>query len=358
MFTRLKQFTLVATLGILLSVAFAGTAVATPQGNFAVSSTRIVVGESITVTDTSTGTEGYEVSYEWAKTGYPNFDVRAGSPECLNANCSQAQWTYSSSGTYQINEQLTWPGCSSMQGTCTGASNAVVVVDPADAPAPIILDSPTTVSLPTVLDVASPKPHLRFGGCIQPALHGSEAEFCEPYLIKRVGPDAGGLYHYRFRFPMANPGVVELTFVAWNTNPEHADGQTFTLNVTGNAYRFGDVRSCYWRKALNSEGKPVQFGNRPVESVYDLYFYSVMDSRVVAKLQVRQNGRWVTRKTREGLFSTHLAAGQRVYSPWNRKHMRIHFDPPGNDRRITYEIKHGRKLLKRGNLSKQACTVP
>lgn len=342
----------IAVLGVVfLGVAFAGTAQADPQVSFTVSPQRAVVGEPITVTDTTSNPEGHELTYEWAKTGFP-YDVQAGSPECLNAECSQAQWSYSSPGTYEVTQLVNWPGGEG------GSYQRVTVVSAIEAPAPIILNGPTTVSLPTVLDVMSPKQRLINGGCAQPALHGSEWEFCHQYLIKRVGPDPNGFYHYRLRLPMAYPGTVELTFVAWNQDPKQADVQTFTITVTGNAYRFGDVRSCYWPKLRRLDGGLKQRGIRPIRHVYDLHYYAAINSRVVAKLQARQGKRWVTKKATREQF----ALNKRDLSPWTRRSIQAHFGPKQRldrkDWRAIYEIRKGRKLLKRGHLSKRRCTKP
>ena len=351
----MKRFTLIALLGVLLSVAFAGTAQASPEVSFTVNPNRVVVGQPITVVDTTSNPEELELTHEWAKAGFPNYDVRAGSPECLNANCSQARWTYSSPGTYEIDELVSWPGA---PDGGISAEQKITVVSALDAPAPIVLNGPTTVGLPQVLDVMSPKPHLKTGGCAQPVLKGTEWEFCEQYLVKRVGPDASGFYHYRFRLPMAYPGTVELTFVAWNESPEHADIQTFTINVTGNAYRFGDVRSCYWPTLLNPEGDPETFGGaRPIRDICELHYYAAMNSRVEVKLQAKEESRWVTKKVKKAEFRV----STKTLSPWTRRDLRARLIPAnllGKNQRVIYEIKQGRKLLKRGNLSKRRCTWP
>ncbi len=356
MFTRIKQGMLVATLGaVLLSVVFVGTAVATPAVSFTVSPSRVVVGGTVTVTDTTSNPDGYTLTYKWAKTGYPNYDVQAGSPECLNANCSQAQWTYSSSRTYEITELVSWPGAPD-GGIST--YQTVTVVDPSDAPAPIILNGPTTVSLPTVLEMLSPKTHLDYQ-CTQPALAGSDWESCGGNLIGRTGPDSGGLYHYRFEFPMANPGTVELAVSAWTTDSQHADGQTFTLNVTGNAYTFGSVHSCLYPVRLTANGQVQHALNgQPIRNVYSLYYYAAMNSHVAVMLQVRRSNRWVTVKHKEATFNIYPQSTGA--SPWTARYLRVRFGPPnllGRNRRAIYQIKHGRKLLKQGHLSTRACTV-
>lgn len=340
---------LVALVGMLLVsvIGFSGTASAEFYATFTVSPERAAVGETITVTDTTPNPEGLDFTYEWAKTGYPaSYDVRAGSPECLNADCSQAQWTYATPGMYEIRMAVKW---SSNPEDSKGTYQRVTIVAAGEAPAPILLASPTTVSLPTVLEVLSPKRHMRFGGCIQKNL-GEVAGYCEPYLIKRTGPDTGGFYHYRFRFVLVQPGPVEVGFSAWNKDPSQTDYQTFDLNVTGNAYRFGDVRSCHWPFLRKPNGDQVTTpGRLPVRNVYDLYFYSEKNARVTVSLQIREDGHWVTTQKRRKQFSG------LVYSPWSRKQMRIPFESPSSNRRITYEIKNGRKLLKRGMFSTKRC---
>ena len=317
----MKRFMI--TLGgvLLLSFAVPVVAQASPQVSFTVSPAHVVVGEPVTVTDTTSNPDGYELAYEWAKTGFPNYDVRAGSPECLNAMCSQARWTYSSPGMYEITELVSWPGA---PDGGISSYQRVTVVDPADAPAPIYLTTPTTVSLPTVLEAVSPKPHLQnerldrglvFGGC-KSALSESAWGVCEPYLIGRTGPDASGLYHYRFRLVMANPGVVELTFSAWNAPgrfpfeliPEYADTQTFTLNVIGNAYQFGDVRSCRYPNLMES------WMTEPLHNLFELDYYAAMNSRVTLGLEVRRGRRWVTVK--HAVFSFWVKSPRGISSPW------------------------------------------
>ena len=89
MFKRIKQFMLVAVLGVILSVVYSSTAQAEPTASFTMNPSRPVAGSPVTLTDTTSNPDGYELSYKWDKTGYLNYEVQAGSPECLNANCSQ-----------------------------------------------------------------------------------------------------------------------------------------------------------------------------------------------------------------------------------------------------------------------------
>lgn len=354
MFTRITQFMLVAVLGGILSVVlFSGTAIAAPVPSFTVTPERAAVGDPITVTSTTSNPEGLDLTYEWAKAGYPNYDVRVGSPECLNAECSQARWTYATPRLYGIELVIKWPGNSEGVGT----NKTVTIVAAGEAPAPIYLASPTTVSLPTVIEVRSPKRRMIPWGCQQVPLKGSYRESCKQYLVKRTGPDPEGFFHYRFRLPMAYPGVVELSFLAWNEDRSQADFKTFSVTVTGNAYRFGDVRSCYWPVLRNVENKRTTAPSGHSEHLYDLFFYSEKDVRVTVDFQVRKGDRWVTTRRRQETFSSRLSSDGQVYSPWSRKQVRVRFEPPTSDRRLTYQIKNGRTLLKRGTFSTTRCRV-
>ena len=341
---------LVALVGILLiSFAVPVVAQADPVASFTVSATQIVVGESVVATDTSSNPEGKELTYEWSS---GNVIAKADSPECLNANCSQVRFTYSSVGSFIITERVKWPGSPG-----SSVFQEIKVVEASEAPAPIILNGPTTVSLPTVLDVMSPKPNMR-SACIQPALRGSEWEVCQLYLIKRVGPDPSGFYHYRFRFVMANPGTVEVIFGAWNVREGAANSQIFTMNVTGNAFRFGDVRSCYWPRLKNDEGKIIGSGWRTT-NVYELRYYAAMDSRVVVKLQLREDHRWVTVERQSATWDG--IAGFRL-SPWTMRYIRAAFGPKyyrsTKPHRALYQIRHGKRVLKQGQLTKKRrCTA-
>lgn len=367
--THIKQFVLVVVLGVLLGTFFAGTASAAPpqpQVKITTSSSPCTAPCTVTL-EAVVEPNGETYSFAWDKESsdqqsvdnrfqynpmqyfYP--DVVAGSPECQNADCSKAQWIYSApsqTGAYGIKVMVTSQSGYSVNTT------GVVVIDPADAPAPIYLASPTTVGLPTVVEALSPKQHMKVD-CFQPEFRGSENEVCELYLVKRTGPDASGLYHYQFRFVLANPGLVEVGFSAWNTG--NTDRQVFSLTVTGNALEFGDVRSCYWRKVLNEDGKPLTRG-RLTEHVYDLYYYSMKPTRAVVKFQVKKDGRWVTKRSKAVKFAPTFGPGIDYSTPWRRKHLRVDFGPPKPGQRVTYQIKNGRELLKQGILSKRACTVP
>lgn len=344
----------VVLVGILLTgFAVPAVAQAEVQASFTVSPQRVVVGEPVTVTSTTSNPDGYELTYKWAKT-WADYDVQAGSPECLNADCSQARWTYDSPGEHGITLLVSWPDA---QDGGKSTSQRVTVIPASEAPAPIILNGPTTVGLPTVFDVMSPKPHME-AGCFQPALRGSEWESCEQYFVKRTGPDAGGYYHYRFRLPMANPGAVELTFIAWNDDQAYADLQTFTVNVTGNSYRFGDVRSCYWPTLKNREGEIIGGGWR-TRNVYELRYYAAMNSRVVVDLQLREGRRWVTVERQSAVWQG--IAGFKL-SPWTMRYIRAAFGPKHyrstKPRRALYQIKRGKKILKKGQLTKKRqCTT-
>ena len=238
----------------------------------------------------------------------------------------------------------------------------VTVVNPAEAPAPIVLTTPTTVSPPTVLEALSPKPHL-VGRCSGRAIPGMGWSRCEPYLIGRAGPDGSGLYHYRFRLPIAEPGVVEVTFSAWNTPgrfpfeliPEYADTQTFTLNVIGNAYQFGDVRTCRYPHFTED-----WMGSKSLHNLFELDYYATMNSRVTLRLEVKRGHRWVTVKHARVPISNLLQGAERSYSPWTIRSVWAQIAQHGSlsrHQRITYQIKHGRKVLKHGFLSKRPCLI-
>lgn len=332
---------LVALVGMLLIsfAMFTGMAVATPTPSFTVSPTQPVVGSPVTLTDTTSNPDGYTLSYEWKIEG-AGFDrwVKAGDPLCANSVCSQVQVTFSQSGSVHILEAVI------KEGTTYPYTSWIGSVAPAsDPPAPITLVGPTAVSLPTVLEVLSPKNHLQLNNCRQPALAGSVGEYCKAYLVKRVGPDAVGLYHYRLQLAVvAGLGDLTIEAVAWNAArnanawevPGYADRQSFNLNVVGNSLTFGLVRSC-----RGSSG-------------YGLYFFATMNTEVVAQFQIKEAKHWVTKRTKRKTFLNS------ALSPWGRRYFQAKPASQTSGRnRVSYEIKHGRKVLKKGIFSEHACPV-
>lgn len=360
--TRIKQFMLVATLGVILSVVFVQVAQASfgePNFDIAQPAEPCETPCTVTVTDKTVAQSENEneFTYEWDENHQNRhmFDqplsIHTGSPECLNVKCNQAQWTYPSPGYYVIAEAINALREPSYLNESDFVERAITVVNPHELP-PIILESPRIVSLPTVIEAASVNPNM-YVNCIEGALRGlySTAKFCNPYLIKRVGPDGSGLYHYLFRLPMAAPGEIELMFSAWG--PSSRSEETYTITATGNAYQFGDVHTYYWPVLRNGEGKPVRKQGKPIKHVFELYYYAAMNSRVVVKLQVRQGNRWVTKKHAGASFLI-----QKEVPWWTRWGLQIFLrTAPRHNLRFIYEIKHGRKLLKRGRFStKQICT--
>ncbi len=360
MYTRLTQFTLVATLGMLLSVAFAGMAVAAenvkePVLSFSISQPSTVVPSTVTVTDTSSNPYSQELTYEWNKNS-PYFgdinpivepNIRAGSPECLNAQCSQARWTYDSPGTYQIEERVSWPGGSSF------IFQKVNVVSPIDAPADIILAGPSSRPLPSDLELVSPKMHMRIT-----EIGVSTCEGCavypeyDPYFLRRTGPDSSGLYHYFWRLVTAAPGPININARAWTTTERNADKKTVTVTATTGGLMFGGIRSCYSPTSGLGVGGGLQF---------ELGYYSQRNSTAVLLKQKRVGRHWVTRKVEREVYPIGYVKGHGYHSPYWKRVISLRFlqDDLSNPRfRVLYRITRRKRILAQGHVSRRRCPIP
>ena len=341
---------LIALVGILLTgFAVPAAAQAEPTVNFTVSQSSMSAPSTVTVTDTTSNPDRYTLTYEWQKnyqSGAPSPDVKAGSPECLNPECSQARWTYSSPGTYDILGRVNWSGGSSIQ------NHSVTVVDPADAPADIVMVSPGSLELPGSIVLASPKPNMTIGWCYQgdpdpdnnwlPLV--GQGLGCFPYFVERTGPDASGLYYFRWRLPMSPPGLTVLQGVrAWSSNPGSGDVKHLTFTVTGNRIRYGDFRTCIDRFRRNAQ----------------LIYYTSVPTQVTftVKQKVHQGQRsvWKVRKVRHRQFDISplfpyvpVWAKYKIPHPLVQKRTR----PPT---RAFYVVRHGKKVIKRIGLSKRPC---
>ncbi|HSX24016.1 MAG TPA: hypothetical protein VLE74_02860, partial [Candidatus Saccharimonadales bacterium] len=128
-----------------------------------------------------------------------------------------------------------------------------------------------------------------------------------------------------------------------------AHGVEYTFNVTKSNEQFGDVITCY-------KGS----------GTYSVIYYNTSSSEVVAKLQVRKGKRWITQKRNASAFmpaaSTEpedpFSGSPFELSPWFHRYLYSNFGPVstlGPKRRVTYEIKHGNKVLEQGLVSKKPC---
>lgn len=371
MFTRLKQFTLVATLGILLSVAFAGTAVAEPVSvhfSMTQSSNPCVAPCTITVTDETPGAADHAWDFHYNSDGWGGHsgflaEVTAGNSACLTPNCSQAKWTYDrpiGSGPlayYQVAESVS---------NASGFDwKTVNVVEATDAPSEITLVGPSVKRFPNTLVLLSPKTNLRIESCFTGDVHTGAGYYpCKPYFVRKTGPDGSGLYHYAWRLPMAPPGEVKIEAIAWTGDEHNSDRKELTFTATGNRYRYGDFRSCF-QPTVTAYGK---HRNTELYRNFHLAFYAQMTTVSLLKFQsqVTQNGkpRWVTEDVERTKHPNNPLQGS---SPYYRREAVI--EVPG-DRvstkgtphgphpvpfRIVYEVKAGRKVLKKGLLSRKLC---
>ena len=290
----LKRFSLTMALGVILSTAFAGAAQAITV-SFNVRPNFVKVGEPVILTDKTVSPSGQTLTHAWnvfdnSAEGLPTARViEAGNSACLNPDCSQVQLTRTEPGEYNVDETVGIPN-GYLNESENEENHGFVVYDPAHPP-PFTLASPTTVSLPAVLEVLSPENHVNIY-CSEPAWERTYWQYCAPYLLSQTGPDNQDQYHFRFKVPVGYPGQMEL----WVESPPKAASAIhtaeFLLNVTSSTEQFGDVQSCY-------EGK----------GAYSFSYYDTTSSSLALKLQVLRNGKWRTRKKKLASFPVAGAVG-------------------------------------------------
>lgn len=235
----------------------------------------------------------------------------------------------------------------------------------AEEPAEIYMVSPQSVELPAVIVLASPKPNMSIDECYQgvpdpnnywnPA-PGTGFEFCDPYLAKRTGPDSNGLYYFVWKLPMSPPGQTVFREVrAWGDDHANGDVGHFSFTVVGNRFRHGDFRSCIDFRT----GKAL------------IAWYALNTTEVVFKLEQKIRRK---QKPRKLVWRKQKPRRQKAGSVWytssaSYEHRFAGFRVPDelvrgargkNSKRIRsfrarYVVKLGKKVLKRGWISRRLC---
>jgi len=347
-----KRLFLAAVLGTILGIPLllGGTAqAATAYTSFTMQPQAVQVGEPVVLTDTTVNRTGLPFEHDWIIYGPNGFYLHftAGGSLCLDPDCSKVQLVPMSAGRYNISE--------SAHNSATdeiGETEHLLAVSDADHPLPFQLVTPTTVELPSVIEVLTPSSNIMVTRCEAPALLGTHWAPCDPYQISQSARNSDGLYRFRYRLPMAPTGPIEITFSA-NSRSELPQGgasdQEFTFDVLKSNKQFTAVESCY-------KGG----GN------YSVTYFADFTSKVTAKLQVRRSKSWVTRKRAQAVFTPDAEPTEGDFfeessperSPWFHRYLYFHFGPVstlGPKTRIIYEIKRGSRLLKKGHVSKKPC---
>lgn len=342
---------LAVALGVIFSVPFGGTAqAATAYTSFTMQPQAVQVGEPVVLTDTTVNKTGIPFAHDWIIYGPNGFYLRPapGDSHCLTSDCSKVQLVPMSAGRYNITESAS---NSAIDGV--GQTTHFLAVSDADHPLPFQLVTPTTIELPTVIEVLSPSSDVTITNCNAPALLGSYWASCNPYLISRSAINSSGLYRFKFGLAMGPTGPVEMVFSAnarRELPPGTASDQEFTFNVVKNNAQFTAAESCY--KGSGS---------------YSVTYFASFSSKVVAKLQVRKEKKgWVTRRRAQAMFAPDPEPVEVGFfedpmpgrSPWFHRYLYFKFGPLstlGPKRRIIYEIKSGGKVVKQGRVSKKPC---
>ena len=238
-------------------------------------------------------------------------------------------------------------------------------VIPAVAQAEIYLVSPTTVEAPATIVLAAPEPNMDifcYQGIPDPENNwepapSTEIGACGLYFAKRFGPYGDGLYYFRWKLPMSQPGPTVLKEVkTWTDDPNQiAEVGNFTFTVTANRLRYGDFQSCLdfrIQKAL-------------------IAFYSRITTEIVfqAEYKVRRKQpprQWVWRSWRRkrqllevGPFSGN-APYERHFVRFRVPNALVRNVHNGNLERAKfnrahYVVKQGKKILAKGWVSKRIC---
>lgn len=247
---------------------------------------------------------------------------------------------------------------SSSEETWGSVSHFIQVVSASEAPSPIYLLSPSSLALPTGITLASPKPNL-VAYCRQSELRETG---CGMYYVKRTGPDANGLYYYRFRLPMAPVGQIVVTASAWSNDSHQADRQEFPVTVTENQIKYGDFRTC--------------IDTRTTKAL--IVYYARMTTEVVFRIEqkVRQGKRliWKARKPKRTVFTVEKVGslgGELPYSArearfrvpeswaWDKRNRTQHEHSsdyqPEPPTRATYLVKRGKRVIKQAHIPKRLC---
>ena len=234
----------------------------------------------------------------------------------------------------------------------------------------ITLASPPEVEAPATMVLSAPYPDVEVGGCSRVGT----AENCYPYLVGRSGPDANGRYLSEWQLPMAPVGAIEIGVSA---NSFGTFGTRITFTVTGNRFKFTDFRSCTVEEfAVDPLHKKSRGSPGPVSRAIADY-YAQVDTSLTYQLQQKvrtktHHWRWATVKKYKAwefpIAHSELGEG---YGPYERRETKQNVPQelfylrkgktlyPRNLKapkyRVVYFVKQGKKLLKRGVVSRKPC---
>lgn len=341
---------LAVVLGVACCIPFVEAAkAATAITSFTMRPQAVQVGEPVLLTDTTVNKTGLPFSHGWLIYGPNGLTMRlaAGDPGCLDAACSTVQLVPPYPGRYNIEEAVQNAATSAV-----GGDTHLLAVSDDDHPLPFQLVTPTTITLPAVIEVLTPSSNIDVTRCTAPALLESYWGFCNPYEISRSARDSNGLYRFKYGLPMGPTGTVEMVFSAGSRRelvPGSASDQEFAFEISSSAKQLAAVESCH-----KGEGS------------FSVTYYASFSSRVVAKLQVRKGKHWVTRKQAQASFTPDPEPVEVGFfedpkpgrSPWFHRYLYFNFGQSitlGAKRRIVYEIKRGNKVLRRGRVSQRPC---
>ncbi len=346
MFNRLI---LVIVLVVAFCIPLGGTAYgagATINTTFTMQPSVAQVGESVTLTDTTVNPTGLPLIHSWSiyEPGGNHLQFGAGDSHCIDPDCSRVQLIPTQAGRYNI--------AASDYNDATsfvGSTEHLLAVFDATHPLPFQLISSPTIELPATIEVLSLAPKALVSRCTATAWIGTYWDLCDPYLLKRTGPDSAGQYRFLFRLAVGPTGPVELQFVAEGRKLAGSESQELIFNVTSSSKQFDYVGSCYK-------------GN----GAYSVIYYYTSSSMVMARLQVRRGRHWVTLKRSAHIYVPDSEPTEADFfgnpspekSPWFHRYLYSNFGPAsslGPERRILVEIRHGGKLIKRDLVSKKPC---
>jgi hypothetical protein len=188
--------------------------------------------------------------------------------------------------TTRRNSALAWVWAVFVSLACLGAAGPASAQTPAD----IVLARPGASPLPADLELLSSQAHMtipRVFGCYTGDLLDPGRQDCEPYFLRREGPDASGLYHYLWRLPTAAAGEVHLEVIAWTDDRLSPDRETISFTATSSGIVLGDLHTCLVPK-VRAEGGRLGY--------FELAYYSRRSSTAVVLRQKRLHGSWGARE--------------------------------------------------------------
>lgn len=231
-----KSIMISMTLGILLSVLFAGPAMANHDADFDIEPQEnpCVAPCEVVVRSTSPNPDGETLFHEWDfhYAGFnrfrPEVSPSMNSQQCLNPDCSVAKWTYTEGGGYDIGLRLTGSHGPNED------RRSVQVGDGADEPAPLDFLNPGSVELGGSAWYSTTKQRM----VVEWAERNPDGSYnAQGFLPVSLAATSEGINSFEVRFPTSvQRGSVRLRARAWTKDEAFADAREDYVTVVASAF--------------------------------------------------------------------------------------------------------------------------